>query len=104
MHDIEHYLFHTPIWLIVDIGINKFVLLNLNCLVSCPSLCDGNLTSLPLQPLQLKASECVIKPLLPLDYGTDDILALCCLFTQWCLWDSRQAFTLIVVYGLYYSH
>ena len=47
MHDIEHYLFHTPIWLIVDIGINKFVLLNLNCLVSCPSLCDGNLTSLP---------------------------------------------------------
>jgi len=51
MHDIEHYLFHTPIWLIVDIGINKFVLLNLNCLVSCPSLCDGNLTSLPLHNL-----------------------------------------------------
>src|SRR4029434_1301437 len=36
--------FFIPLfWLIVDTGINKFLLLNLNYPVSCPSLCDGNL-------------------------------------------------------------
>src|SRR4029434_2876303 len=53
MHSFPHsctilnitFFIHTyiPIWLIIDIGTNKLLLLNLNYLVSCPSLCDGTL-------------------------------------------------------------